>query len=148
MSERRIYSAAEPTPVRKEWVTLPDGREISVWGMNTAQFASIQARSQRTFGHPEAAPDRSLAILMQIAASCYASDEPGAARIFSDLDLDKVGLLTLQEMVVIMMAVQRCNGQDAEEAEVLRDFLPRTPEANSSNSTSSVSSVSDAALVK
>lgn len=144
----QLYSAAAPTPVRKEKVILPDGRFLWIWGMNTAQFASIQARSQRVFGDPNAAPDRSLAILMQIAASCYASDEPGAPRIFSDLDLDKVGLLTLQEMIVIMMAVQRCNGQDAEEAEVLKDFLPPRPERNSSPSTSSVSSNSDACRAK
>jgi hypothetical protein len=142
----QLYSAAAPTPVRVEKVTFPDGRYLWVHGLTTAQFASIQARSQRRpTGMPE---DRSLTILMQIAASCYAGEEPGSARIFSDLDLEKVGMLTLQEMVLIMAAVQRVNGTDATEQEVLRDFLPQRTEPSSSNSTSSASSVSDGALVK
>jgi len=57
-------------------------------------------------------------------------------------------MLTLQEMVLIMAAVQRVNGTDATEQEVLRDFLPQRTEPSSSNSTSSASSVSDGALVK
>jgi len=144
--EERVYSAAQPTALRKEKVVFPDGRFLWVHGLTTAQFASIQARSER---RPQGMPaDRSLTILMQIAASCYASEETGAARIFSDLDLDKVGSLTLQEMVIIMGAVQRVNGMEATEQEVLRDFLPQRTEGNSSNSTSSASNASTEPLVK
>jgi hypothetical protein len=143
------YSPAAPTAVKKEKVVFPDGRFVWVHGLNTATFVSIQARAARQPRDPRlGGQDNSMLTLMQIAASCYKSDEPGAERIFSDLDLDKVGLLTMQEMVLIMMAVQRVNGTDATEQEVLKDFLAPMPEPNFSPSTTSASAISDGCLTR
>lgn len=144
----QVYSPAQPTPVKKEKVTLPDGRFLYVWGSTTANYIGIRARAARHPADPRGGTDDGIATLGLIAASCYNSDEPGAARIFSDLDLDKVGALTVAEMTEILLAIGRVNGGGEQEQQEIRDFLAVTPGANGSPSTSSASSTSAASLVK
>lgn len=134
----QVYSPAAPTPVRKERVEFPDGRFVYVWGLSASAFASIKMRAARHPSDPRGGDDQSLLILLQIVASCYAGEEPGAARIFSDLDIDKAGNLTMEEMVAVLAAIQRVNGQEAKQQEVMADFLAVTRERTSSNSTSTV----------
>jgi len=130
--ERKVYSSTQPTPVRKEWVELPDGRSICVHGLSTAAYASLKSRCARHPNDPRGGDDPAMLYLVQLALSCYDSDEPDAKRIFGDLDLDKAGLLTFEEAIPVLAAINRVNGLDASLQELQRDFMLARPEPSSS----------------
>lgn len=130
--ERQIYDPGRPSAVRKEWVEFPDGRSLCVWGLTAAQYAQLKTRSARHPGDPRGGEDPGVAVLLQIIMSCYDGDEPGAGRIYSDLDLDKAGQLSFDEFLLVMSAVNRVNGMDATLGELMRDFTAARPEPSTS----------------
>ncbi len=118
--------------LRQECVDMPDGSYIWVRELTVAEMAQILDRSARPSIDPRGGHDQTALMMQQVVCSCYDSDEPGAGRIFSGLDLSGVASMRGEEFERVVAAIQRVNGKDATSEEITRDFLLATGGPNSS----------------
>jgi hypothetical protein len=125
--ERKPYQL-DSIPRRKEWITLPAG-EMCIWEMTCAEVAQMLERSQRpaSFGGGQ---DEATAMFYEIMLSCYHGDEVGAAPVFPEMA--SVARLRWEDGVAIRAAVQRVNGKDASQEELMRGFS-KAPEAQNTS---------------
>jgi hypothetical protein len=120
---RKIYqpSAIAP-PRRSEWVSLPDG-DILVREMTVAEAVQVLERSARPSIDPRGGHSQGMTVALQLILSCYAGEEPDAARIFGDHDMATIYALPFRDFDIILQAINRVNGKTASEQETLHDFL-------------------------
>lgn len=141
MSERKIFRpGATLIERRKEWVALPDGFEVWVWELTVAESAQITDRSKRPAIDPRGGHDTATMIALQVMLSCYDGDEPGAKRIFGDADFSAIYELPFRVFDALLSAINRVNGKDAVEAELLRDFTAATAAQKTAESATGASS--------
>ena len=126
MSERFSKERQKETSrPRMERVELSGGA-IWVRAMTVADAMKVTDQSARPSIDPRGGLDRSEALLWQVIVSCF-YDEDGKEPVFSSESAEDVRLiygLPIQEFALLVSAIQRVNGQDAEEVEILRDFTP------------------------
>src|SRR4051812_35773305 len=84
------FADARPWQAKTEWVTMNDGRGVCVWQLSVADTLRLSSYSQRHPNDPRPGPNEEEAAIWQIALSCRTGDEPGAERIFSDIDARRV----------------------------------------------------------
>lgn len=119
MSELPIYRVGVKPARRKEWVVLPEAQaRVCVWSMTVAESAQLMDRCTR----PDGKPSTGKVVVLQIMLSCYNGDDDKATHIFSATDEGAVYDLPLHDMEAIIAAINRVNGKDATEQELLRDF--------------------------
>jgi hypothetical protein len=132
------------TPRKMEKVGLAAG-DVCVKGLMTADFMTIAEKSRRPAIDPRGGIDEGEAILWQVILSCYASDAEDAPRLFNPDqpgDIQALYRMPQDEFRAILAAINRVNGLDATEAELMRDFSQVPLGVRLSPSTPSVSSSS------
>jgi hypothetical protein len=67
-----------------------------------------------------------MAVILQIMLSCYDGEGPDARRIFNDADRGAINDMPFRDFTLILEAINRVNGKDATEQELLRDFTQAT----------------------
>jgi hypothetical protein len=124
MIEHKVYKpGVDLPPRRKEWVDFPScDSGVWVWEMTVAESAQILQRSARPSVDPRGGHDQSAIIAAQLMVSCYDSDEDGAKRIFGDADFSAIYALPFRDFDVCIQAINRVNGKDATEQEILEAF--------------------------
>ena len=124
MSERfDKQQQKERNKPRSERVILAGG-PVWVRQMNVSEALNIRQRSERPAIDPRGGIDTGEAVLWQIVTCCYYEEE-GTERVFSETNPEDVRLIfsmPWEEFQRLMTAINRVNGQDAEEVELLRDF--------------------------
>ena len=113
---------------RFEWVTLPRLGRVCVRELLMSDSVQIADYSTRPADDPRGGTDRQESTLWQIALTCYNGDGPDAKRIFDDHQVHLIRSLTLSEFTTLMTVINRVNGMEAEEVELVRDFFG-APEA-------------------
>jgi hypothetical protein len=135
--EHRPYNheAADQEQRRCEWVSLTHG-DVCVRALTVSELIHIQDRAARPKVDPRGGIDRGWAILLQISLSCYDGEGPDAKPIWpASLDLKSlgpIGRLSATDFNAITQAMERVNGGDPEEAQLLKDFSRATEALNSS----------------
>lgn len=111
---------------RREWITVPGMGRLCVWQLTMAESVLVTEYSTRPAEDPRGGMDREESVLWQIALACYRGDTPDAKRVFDDHQVYLIRNLSVSEFTLIMTAINRVNGIDAQEEEILRDFTPAT----------------------
>lgn len=132
MSETRVIfkPGVSKTARRIEWVELvpalgdKPAEGVYVWGLATCDSLAIVERATQGGVDKESGIARARAMQIQIMLSCYDSDQPGAKRVFTDADVAPINEGSWQAFEKVVRAINRVNGQDATEQEMMRDFLP------------------------
>lgn len=127
--DREKALACEP---RTEWVSTSCGR-ICVRAMRMSEYFQLSERSQRPKIDPRGGIDTNEAVLWQILLSCYQGEDPNAPPTFSadsPEDIRAIYSLKTQDGLKILGAINRVNGVDASEGELLRDFSAARRGAN------------------
>lgn len=109
---------------RTEWVSTSCGR-LCVRAMRMSEYFQLSERSQRPKIDPRGGVDTGEAVLWQIFLSCYQGEGPDDPPTFSAdsaEDVRAIYSLSTQDGLLILGAINRVNGLDATEAELLRDF--------------------------
>jgi hypothetical protein len=91
----------------------------------TAQEAmTLSERAQRPSIDPRGGLDPGESVLWQIILSTFFDDGEEAERVYSETPEDVKAIMDLrfEEFQLLMQAINRVNGRDAREAEVMRDF--------------------------
>lgn len=124
MSDTPVYRpGAAKRERRKECVPIADGEfHVWVWSLTLADSTQIIERSARPEIDKRGGHNQSMAIAMQIQLSCYDSDKEDASRIWEDNTRGDIYTLSMADMTALLAAINRVNGQDATEQEILRDF--------------------------
>ena len=109
--------------LRREKVTLDCG-DVWVREMTCAEAMQLGERAARPAVDPRGGLDPGESVLWQILLSCYEDDSDDASRLFTEApdDVRIIYGLRLEEFNELMQAVNRVNGRDASEVELLRDF--------------------------
>ena len=115
---------------RREWVTLPDLGRVCVRSMTMSETITTVDLAVRPAIDPRGGVDRQELALWQIALSCYDGDGAEAKRLFDDHQVHLIRNLTMEEYNRLIGAINRVNGQDATEAELLQDFTGAGRAAN------------------
>lgn len=128
--ERRHFdkqAARSRCHLRHEWVSLDCG-DLCVREMTAAEATTLAERSQRPAIDPRGGLDTTETVLWQVLLSCYQDDTDTAERVFAENapDIAIIMGLRLEEFQRLMVAINRVNGRDATEIEVLRDFSAMT----------------------
>lgn len=131
MSERFDLTHLRSQKRAKERVDLEAG-PVWVWAMTVAETVQLAERAVRPKFDPRGGVDPTESLLWQIALSCYYGEEDGSERIFTENNLMDLYRLPLAEFKLLALAVQRVNGQNATEAEVMKDFFAAKEAAASS----------------
>lgn len=122
---RYDHEAAEQETPRGEWVSLRHG-DVWVRSLTASEFISIQDRASRPKEDPRGGVDRGWSLFLQIAYSCFEDDTPMAKPLWpSSLDrksMAPIARLSLQDFTSIINAIERVNGQSADEEQSWRDF--------------------------
>lgn len=131
--ERRHFdkqAARSRCHLRHEWVSLDCG-DLCVREMTAAQGTTLAERSQRPSIDPRGGFDTGEAVLWQILLSCFTDDTPAAQPVFAEHaeDIGIIMNLRLEEFKRLAQAINRVNGSDMTEVEVLRDFSALTQDA-------------------
>ena len=135
--KRRPYQheEAERETRRHEWVSLTYG-DVCVRALTVSELLQIQDRAARPKIDPRGGLDPGWSALLQVSLSCYDGEEEEAQPIWpctADLrSLAPIGKLPIADFTKIMEAVQRVNGMDAEEVNILQDFTRATEALTSS----------------
>lgn len=124
--EHRPFNKQEAVHAKRrfEWVAL-DAGDICIRELTVRETIALTERSSRPSIDPRGGLDPGEAVLWQILFSCYDGETEDARRIFSDTDPEDVRTIyamRAEEFNKILTAINRVNGQDATEAEILRDF--------------------------
>lgn len=135
MSEHRPFNKQEAGQSRRrfEWVSL-DAGDICIRELTVKETIALTERSSRPSIDPRGGVDPGEAVLWQILLSCYDGEGDDARPIFSDTepaDIRTIYGLRAEEFNRLLMAINRVNGQDATEADLLRDFTAARQGANS-----------------
>lgn len=124
MSERfNKDQQKEKSRPRTERVQLAGG-PVWVRAMSVSDAMHVTQKSERPAIDPRGGIDRGEALLWQVVVSCY-YDEEGAERVFSEQNPEDVRLIfsmPWDEFQRLLSVINRVNGQDPEEVELLRDF--------------------------
>jgi hypothetical protein len=112
---------------RREWVTLPRLGRVCVRELLMSEAVQIADYSTRPAEDPRGGTDREESSLWQIAFTSYDGDGPDAKRLFDDHQVHLIRSLTLEEFTLLMQAINRVNGLDATEVELVRDFTGAPP---------------------
>lgn len=126
MSDTRPFdkqAARSRRNLRREPVTLDCGT-IWVREMTCAEAMTLGERAARPSIDPRGGLDPGESVLWQIILSCYEDDSDEAPRLFTEApdDVRIVYGFRLEEFNELMQAVNRVNGRDASEVELMRDF--------------------------
>lgn len=116
---------AEGFTRRREWVAVP-GFKVCVWELTMEEDQTILNNSQRPAIDPRGGYDRGEMALWQIALSCYNGDGDNAERIWPDQKAHLIRSLPERIGKPLLIAINRINGEDPEEEEILRDFSQAT----------------------
>lgn len=126
--ERKIFrpGAEPPAAPRFEWVEFENGCWVCVRGMTAADAIRITERSERPKIDPQGGHSKGRMVQLQIVASCYDGEGPEAKPIFTEADFVAINALSFQDFDRLLGAINRVNGKDATETELLRDFTTAT----------------------
>jgi hypothetical protein len=129
----------EKPVLRKEWVSIAAG-DVCVWGMSAADMLTLGERTQRPAIDPRGGVDPTAGALYLAALCTHEGDDDESPRVWDDLHIQEITLLSGDDWIELQQAIQRVNGRSAEEVESMRDFSPATGAPKSSASPSSASS--------
>ena len=116
---------------RREWVNLP-GARVCIWELTMAEDSRILEYAQRPTIDPRGGYDRGEMALWQIALTCYNGAGADAERIWPDHKVHEIRDLPERLAKPLLMAINKINGEDPEEEEVLRDFSAAAGARNTS----------------
>jgi len=124
MSETQVYKpGVVKQERRKEKVAIAGGQfHVWVWGLTLADSTQIIERSARPEIDKRGGHNQGVAVALQIQLSCFDSDKEDACRVWEDNTRHDIYALPMADMTTLIAAINRVNGQDATEQEVLRDF--------------------------
>jgi hypothetical protein len=117
-------AAASQAKRRGEWVDLDCG-SIYALEMTVAESVQLAEKAARPSIDPRGGLDPGESVLWQILLGCYVDDSPDSPRLFSQesaADIKLIYSLPFAQFQLLMAAINRVNGRDAEEAELMRDF--------------------------
>lgn len=122
MSEKRFdKSRMKQTSHRKERIPLSAG-DLWAWSLSAAEMMQVLDHSQRPGIDPRGGVDQGSAVLWQIVLSCHEGAEESAPLAFTPDDFGLILGLPWEEFRLITQAMNRVNGLDPTEAELMRDF--------------------------
>lgn len=124
--ERRRFdkaAAKECRHLRREWVPL-DAGDVCVVEMTAQAATTLSERASRPSIDPRGGLDPGESVLWQILLSTFYDDGAEAEPVFSETPADVKLIMDLrfEEFQALIQAINRVNGRDATEAEVMRDF--------------------------
>lgn len=133
MSENRFDKSKMARPERRtERIPLSAG-DLWAHELSAREMMQIVERSQRPSIDSRGGVDRGTAVLWQIVLSCRLGPEPGAELAFTPDDFALLMELPWEEFRLLTTTINRVNGLDPTEAEILRDFTQATRGAGSSH---------------
>lgn len=124
MERRPFDKSAVRVGRRSEWVAL-DAGDVCVREMTVQEAMTLTERAARPAIDKRGGMDPTEMVLWQILLSCYVDDSEDAARLFSEndpADIRVIYSLRFEEFGELMGAINRVNGKDATEVDLLRDF--------------------------
>jgi len=122
MSENRFdKSRLKQAERRKEKIPLSAG-DLWAWSLTAAEMMQVLEAAQRPKIDPRGGVDQGSAVLWQIVLSCHDGPEADAPLAFTTDDFGLILGLPWDEFRLITQAINRVNGLDPTEAELMRDF--------------------------